>query len=147
MIVRTFTGPTRLSENQVEFVENTINGLMDTPDEVRTGAAEGLDTIAAWLQWFEYPEARHKLFVPSAYRNAKLVALFGAHENVEVIYCPRRSPSGGLAYRMRNEMMLDGATELQAFVTSADFYRSGEWMTINIAHKLGIPVHIWVLPR
>jgi hypothetical protein len=36
--------------------------------------------------------------------------------------------------------MLDLADELIAFLRSPTFYRSGEWMTTNIAKKLNIPI-------
>jgi hypothetical protein len=35
--------------------------------------------------------------------------------------------------------MLEYADELMAYVRQGMFYRSGEWMTINLAEKRGIP--------
>lgn len=142
--VRAFTGPSKLSDEQVEFVEDVLNTL-DEVDEVRTGAANGLDSIAAHLQWYEYPAIRHRLFVPGAPHNKKLVNHMGNELDVEVVQCPKLSTFSD-TYRRRNEMMLDGATELEAFTFNERFYRSGEWMTINIARRLGVKVTIHVIP-
>jgi hypothetical protein len=94
----------------------------------------------------EYHETKHQLFVPAAPHNDKLRIWLtsGAlpRRNVEVITCPEREDMAS-AYRRRNEMMVYHATELVAFVRDEEFYRSGEWMTINIARKEGVPVHIY----
>jgi hypothetical protein len=158
-LIRAFTGPTRLTEDQVEWIEEEINGLIDEPDEVRTGCAPGLDTIAAHLQWAEFPRAKHRLFVPSAYHNEKIVAYLGGRdEDVHVIRCPRKTQRAE-AYRTRNEWMIRGvhdpmqdlllppAHELEAFVFKPEFYRSGEWMSINIAIKSGVLVNKHVIPE
>lgn len=149
-MIRAFTGPTKMTDDQVEWVEGEIIALPDEPDEVRTGCAPGLDTIAAHMQYAEYPNAWHRLFVPSAYHNEKIVHYLDQFETVEVIRCPRRSQRA-TAYRQRNNMMCCyedvPATTLEAFVFSPDFYRSGEWMTINIAIYYGIEVNKHVIPE
>jgi hypothetical protein len=144
-IIRAFTGPTVLTENQVEFIEAAILDLDGYPDEVRTGCAYGVDTIAANVQWFEFPHARHKFYVPAAGYNERLVEWFEPHGNTEIIRCPSRESQTN-AYRRRNEMMVHGATELIAFIHQPKFYRSGEWMTINIAKKANVFVYSFVLP-
>ena len=141
-LVRAYTGPTRLNQDQVELIETTIVEF-DPPDFVRTGCAIGTDTVAGILNIMEYPEAGHKLYVPAAYHNEKFVKwVMMDHREVEIIHCPERE-SAASSYRRRNEMMVHGSTELVAFVYHEEFYRSGEWMTINIARREAIPVTIY----
>jgi hypothetical protein len=141
MIIRAFTGPTFLNEDQADLVEMTILGL-EQPDVVRTGLAKGVDTMACHTNYFQWQDARHVLYVPAAKHNDKLRLYIEENplrRDVEVIKCPERE-SAASAYRRRNEMMVHQATELVAFVYKDEFYRSGEWMTINIARKEGTPV-------
>jgi hypothetical protein len=160
-LIRAFTGPSRLTEGQVEWCEEAINELPDRPTEVRTGCADGLDTIAAGLQWHEYPDIKHLLIVPSAYHNSKFVSYLGAKDGVEVIRCPRKTQRAA-AYRTRNRIMVCGSYEgelpdgqnlyradvLEAFLFQEDFYRSGEWMTVNLALNFGnVVVNKHIIPR
>lgn len=80
-----------------------------------------------------------ELFVPSAGHNAKLVEELAPR--AKVIRCPK----GREPYRVRNTMMVTGADKLVAFVKQPTFYRSGEWMTVNIARRLGIEVDLYVI--
>jgi hypothetical protein len=82
-----------------------------------------------------------------------------------VIRCPKADGTVAGAYRLRNNWMIRGADltmdgafgvdaeaarpadRLHAFVKDEDFYRSGEWMTINIARKAGVEIVKDVLPR
>jgi hypothetical protein len=143
-MIRAFTGPTKLDEEQFELVEDFIRGLDGEPDEVRTGCAHGVDTIACNMQWFDFPHATHKLYVPAAYHNERHVEWFEPNGNVEIIHCPKRE-SAASSYRRRNEMMVTGADELIAFVYRGTYYRSGEWMTIKIARKQGVTVQVFVI--
>lgn len=145
--VRAFTGPTHLTSEQTVWAIQQINKL-EPVDEVHTGAAIGLDTLAATTCVHKMPNAKHVIFVPAAPYDQRIfrkmyIALNQSH-GFTVVKCPSigLNPAN---YRKRNEMMLDGATELCAFATSDKFYRSGEWMTINIARKADIPVHLFVL--
>jgi hypothetical protein len=63
-----------------------------------------------------------------------------------VVPCPKE-PSASLTYRRRNTMMVEGSDHLLAFVWKDEFYRSGEWMTINIAHAAGVPVNLMIIPQ
>ena len=145
MTVRAFTGPSTLTEDQKRFVQDQVAELPHV-DEVRTGGAHGVDTEAAlvsvrWLQ----DATRHVLYLPNADFNERVLAL-GFLPNVAIVRVPG-GPERSAAYRARNRAMVDGATELVAFVREPEFYRSGEWMTINLARKAGIPVIVIELPK
>jgi hypothetical protein len=115
------------------------------PSEVdtwRSGCAYGLDTIAA-RQAILSGVSNVELYVPHARYNNHLVTELA--NRAKVIVC-QTSPE---PYRTRNEWMLEGkgmgvaykrADKLVAFLKSDNFYRSGEWMTVNIANRLGVPV-------
>jgi hypothetical protein len=145
MIVRAFTGPSTLTEEQIDVIWDHALALPQ-PDVARTGLAYGVDSVVAECMYREYHDTKHSLFRPAAPHNDKLLAWLtsGALPNrkVEVIDCPAREDRAS-AYRRRNEMMVHNATELVAYVRESEFYRSGEWMTINIARKEGMPVTIY----
>lgn len=142
-----FTGPSSLTREQELVVTRYMNKLAldGERDTWRSGAAYGVDTVAA----------RHavlpnigvlvvELYVPAAPHNDELVKeLTGI---ATIIRCPVRAEP----YRIRNKMMIDGlrktrADVLVAFVKSDKFYRSGEWMTVNIAKAYGVQVDLNVI--
>lgn len=78
------------------------------------------------------------LYLPiGSYYNTDLLG----HANVRQIH---QVPDG---YRKRNEALVRGSTYLHAFLFSPTFYRSGEWMTVNIAAKMGIPTKFYIIGR
>jgi hypothetical protein len=147
MIIRAFTGPATLTEEQIDVIWDICLG-MPRPHVARTGLAHGVDSAVAECLYREYHETKHQLFVPAAPHNDKLRIWLtsGAlpQRHVEIINCPEREDRAS-AYRRRNEMMVHNATELVAFVREPEFYRSGEWMTINIARKEGVPTTIYTI--
>jgi hypothetical protein len=137
-MIISFTGPSRLMDNQVRFVQDALDVVANEDPNWptwRSGCAYGVDTLAA--------QAAHvfmfdlELYVPGAPHNEQLVEEMLGYAS-EVYQCPL----GLEPYRQRNELMVQGSDKLVAFVRSAKFYRSGEWMTINIARRLNIPVEI-----
>lgn len=139
-----FTGPTKLSVEQRRYCVEAL-GNMPFADEYVTGGAEGLDVLAAACMMQLYPEARHIIMVPRGvpYDLPNVNKLAKAGANVQV------APGGSEPYRQRNRAMFTPLAvdqELQAFVYRDTFYRSGEWMTINIARRLGIPFNLYPLP-
>src|SRR4051794_40309033 len=129
-----FTGPSsHLYRNQEIAIAGHMDEIASELDTWRSGCAHGVDTMAA----------RHavmtgvlgiELYVPAAPHNEELVDELDG--TARIIQCPR----GGEPYRTRNELMVQGADRLVAFVLKDTFYRSGTWMTINIARKTGIEV-------
>jgi len=149
-MIRAFTGPSQLTPLQRRWA---ILSMLEQPsaDVWRSGAAHGLDTVAARLAITL--ETDLELYVPAANHNETLVRQL-APQATQVIRCPHRATTSD-SYRSRNEIMVTGAVgprliepsdQLQAFVLKPNFYRSGEWMTINIALKRGIEVIKVILP-
>ena len=155
--VYAFTGPSRLSRDQSIFV---IEDLLTLPEPriVRTGAAPGLDTEVAKHAIDYWPHALHELYVPDADHNEDIVKFFlGLPKKTKTrIVWMRPGASPASAYRQRNEAMINGsdgwvhtgprATMLHAYLRSLKFYRSGEWMTVNIAKGLRVPTRPTLLP-
>ena len=135
-MIRAFTGPSRLGQRQARFVWETVRSLVPA-DEVRTGGAYGADTEAAIASYAHLPDARHVIYLPAATYNEEVRHIPG----VEFVLCDV-GPTAAVSYRLRNQAMLEGVDELVAFVTAPTFYRSGEWMTINIARKFSEHVNV-----
>jgi predicted Rossmann fold nucleotide-binding protein DprA/Smf involved in DNA uptake len=114
-------------------------------DTWRSGAAYGIDSVAAYLAVAMGAEL--ELFVPAAKHNEELVDTLITRNGVLVIRCGSKH-SQSETYRRRNKLMVKGSDHLLAFVKfeKTEWYRSGEWMTINIARKLGIPVKVVPIP-
>lgn len=154
MIIRAFTGPTQLFvEQQERFKEWVYN--MEVADETRSGCAYGVDTLVLDC-YLDFPtNGTLHLFIPGASHNRSMVEdakLLVPEKLLKITKCDRMTIPA-LTYRVRNNWMVQGvvrldipsATELCAVVYKPTFYRSGEWMTINIAKYLGIPVKKLVL--
>lgn len=140
-LVRAVTGPTNITARQRAFVRFSLTE-MRAPTEFRSGAAFGVDTVAAFRALELWPDARHVLYVPAGHHNFHL----SEHWEGDRQDCAEgRTPAD--SYRARNGAMVHGAHELVAYVRKAAFYRSGEWMTIGIATRLGVSVEMRVLPR
>jgi hypothetical protein len=138
-VIRAFTGPTELTAEQKLWVAQQ---MLVAPQATvyRSGCAYGVDTVAAYLALAVGVDL--ELYVPSAPHNATLVTQRLA---TFVIRCPKMSTMP-LTYRRRNSMMIHAADHLMAFVWKDKFYRSGEWMTINIARTRGVPFDLKVIP-
>lgn len=131
-----FTGPSHLSAYQAATARRVLRGLQSPSSLVtwRSGGAYGLDTLVVEEAG---PNVDVCMFVPVGYRyNTSLLTAFDVADTVYV--------EGG--YRARNEALVKDADILHAFLWRDTFYRSGEWMTVNIARRAGIPVDIHLLP-
>ena len=144
MRIRAFTGPSRLDERQSEWVAERVSTL-HWADEIRTGASRGADTIAAQISMDRFPTALHVLYVPDGPHNVNFVKYL-VRRGAVTIDCPHKAKRAA-AYRARNEMMVHGASQLIAFLFSPKFYRSGEWMTVNIARDLGVQIVPFIVPQ
>jgi len=136
-----FTGPSALTRSEELRVVARIEDVAATFDTWRSGCAFGVDSIAA-RQAILSDVLGLELYVPAAPHNEALVMELA--DRARVIPCPRRATDAD-SYRMRNRMMVDEADHLIAFVKSAVYYRSGEWMTINLARKRRVPVELNVI--
>lgn len=129
-MIQSFTGPSRLTPAQETWCRDKLAQIYPGHTR-RSGAALGLDTVVA----LEYPADRLHLFVPKGKLFNDSLLNLGA--KVDFI-------NGG--YRTRNMFLVAGSDELHAFVRAMTFYRSGEWMTVNIAKRLNVPVQFHLLP-
>jgi hypothetical protein len=134
-----FTGPSSLTRNQELDVAEHMDNLATEGHIWRSGCAYGVDTMAAHQGYGM--GARVELYIPSAEHNVELVNELT--NKAQMIRCPVGGTKG--PYRIRNEMLVQGATKLFAYLKSDSFYRSGEWMTVNIARQLGVPVEVTVI--
>ena len=126
-MITAFTGPTDLSPKQRLWCAHRI--VETAPLGVwRSGCAYGLDTLAAYLAIAI--EVELELYVPFARHNGTLVRELA--QNAHVFRCDG-GPDDATSYRIRNKAMVKGIDRLLAFVRAPGFYRSGEWMTINLA--------------
>jgi hypothetical protein len=142
-LIRAFTGPDGLTDFQTRWAAMRMLAVQPIADTWRSGCAYGIDTIAARLGEaidVEFLE----LYLPMAHHNGTLV--YDLARKSKVVQCPKRATTAA-AYRARNERMVKGADQLVAFVWKDEFYRSGEWMTINIAAKQDIEIVKFVIPK
>jgi len=135
MSVYAFTGPSRLSLAQDQQARQILRAIrLDNPLATwRSGGAYGLDTLVV-----EESGCTQNLILVVPYGrtyNEQLLADFDLTDTWHI--------EGG--YRERNEHLVEGVDKLHAFVRQPMFYRSGEWMTINIAKHRGVPVEMHVL--
>jgi hypothetical protein len=132
-----FTGPSKLGPKQARQVEQTIRSLKNV-EEFTTGAAFGVDTLAYYMGVKLHPHAKHRVCVPVGHAHNDTLVQHARGFGATIV------PVHG-GYRNRNEAMFDPLDPpdqtLVAFVKSLGFYRSGEWMTINIAKKLRVCVY------
>jgi hypothetical protein len=144
------TGPTAIGDQGRVIVVNMMKGLKDV-EEVTTGAAHGVDTIAAIAGMKYHPKARHRVIIPGAPCNFAWATSLSGVLNVEVTEMPVSDGTHAEMYRARNEAMFEPLDverqTLIAFVHNFKFYRSGEHMTINIARKLGVSLVLSHVPR
>lgn len=145
-LITAVTGPSHLAPSQRRYAAERLAALLNT-DVLRSGCAFGLDTVAAYVALAAGYDLQ--LFVPAGRHNAALVAGLGRADDIQVIRVPQVPGGPAAQYRTRNLWLISRppADRLHAFVFRPTFYRSGEWMTINIAEKAGIDVIIEVLPK
>jgi hypothetical protein len=134
MTIFSFTGPSKLTDTQERWCLQELESV--NADALwRSGCAFGLDTLVAYGQ----APGRVHLFAPAGqWYNRDMVSEVTRRGALLV-----RVPSG---YRRRNEMLVNGSDALHAFLKSPDFYRSGEWMTTNIARRTGVTVVEHIIP-
>ena len=129
-----FTGEARIDEREAHYVDAVLQTLTPAVDTLRTGACIGVDTAVA-----EYGLQRGFLVHTVVPANRKAVdPLWREHCSTFFEMPPDTD------YRDRNTRMVQPAQRLIAFPRWSEndnrSIRSGTWMTVRIARKLGIPV-------
>ena len=131
MIELAFTGPSSLSilDGEEARCRAILRDLRRRAGLVtwRSGGAFGLDTLV--VEESGAQQDVHLIYPDGERWNEALLDEYDFMGLVTPV------PGG---YRRRNEVLVTGADHLHAFVRSLTFYRSGEWMTINIARRLGV---------
>jgi hypothetical protein len=141
-----FTGPTRLTLAETALAARVVAAL-DDPTEITTGAAAGWDCTVALAALAAWPGALHRVICPGAsYDRMGVDGLIQAAKRLrpagfEVINMP---PMGTVAasYRGRNARLIEHGDVLVAAVAHLAYYRSGEWMTINLAKRARVTVEL-----
>lgn len=119
-----------------KMVEGYIRDLVPTPTEFTTGAAYGIDSIAATVAWtyLEHPIVL-RVCEPKGQRFNE-----GAREWGFVI----EEVEGG--YMARNDRLVEHSDVLLAFPRSwREELRSGTWATVRRARKAGIEIRYFPL--
>lgn len=131
-----FTGPSHLSRLEEAWCRASLRDLRRHEGLVtwRSGGAYGLDTLVVEESGVNQDI---KLIYPADQHFNR--ALLEEWDFTEAIAVPG-------SYRDRNEVLVRGAFALHAYLRSATFYRSGEWMTVNIARRLHVPTEFHVIP-
>lgn len=110
-----------------------------------TGAAKGVDTLAAYLCYAWKREATHTVVVPNGRHNIEIVQ-FALAMDLDVLQMPE-----GTDHLDRNTEMVRLAEILVAFPpTQNEELRGkggGTWSTIRRARKKGIPIYIYPVNR
>lgn len=133
-----FTGIVALDGPQTARVREVVANLPPA-DRYVTGAAYGVDTVAAEAAMDFWPDVEHIVCVPRAYYNHKAAARLG-ERGARLVTAPVRK-STSASYMARNDLMVsylagdvDGA--LTAFpLTPYEEQRSGTWATLRRARK------------
>jgi hypothetical protein len=149
-----FTGPTEINGAQEAFVKSILCGVIASgADEFTTGAAPGVDALCAEFLFERAPKGtKHRIVVPAAPHDDEMVArmwalsLIAPPGRIEIVRMEPVEGDRAKQYRARNERMVAYSDRLEAFLWKPEFYRSGEWMTVNIARKRGVEVVEWVFP-
>lgn len=148
-----FTGPRALRPAERDLIVPTVDGLAELAGEpalITTGGASGWDMGIALAALDRWPAATHAILLPHAPFDAagfsewKLIA---EARDIDCIWELAPAPPPGsppsVAYRLRNELLVASCRVLVAGLKQGEeFYRSGEWMTVNIARSVGKTVHV-----
>lgn len=143
-----FTGTRSVSIERMSEVCDVVRQACFGFTEFTTGACVGFDTIAAHYVLDLVPDATHRLIVPADRKHVDndVIARFKRLEDERHIieYMPE-----GTSYRDRNERILHYTDKLVAVAEHPEIHarsiRSGTWMTVRIARRLGLPIQEFII--
>ena len=107
-----FSGELELSEAEVAMVRRRL-AAFERAEFYVSGAAFGVDTVAALAAMDLFPDACHRVYVPAAWHNEEAVAELG-RRGAEVIEVPASGSRAG-SYMARNDRMVADCDVLLAF--------------------------------
>lgn len=155
-MILAFTGPEEVETDtiQEEIIRQEVQNLFPLgPTEFVSGAAFGVDTIAALAARDGYLNCIHRLVVPNGRHNEDLVRQWEKYVSEDPlrtdidsrVHVVQRMPEG-TDHLARNDEMIHRADILIAFPrTPEEEKRSGTWATIRRARRKGIPIHLFSL--
>lgn len=133
------SSPLSSPQGTARRVRGAFADLDPVPSEFTTGAAEGIDTLAAHigLEVWGLQRTLHRVCIPAG------VYYHPCWEDPPSFYVVERVTGG---YMKRNDRLVDHADVLLAFPRNRNEYlRSGTWATVRRARKRGIEVRIYPL--
>lgn len=136
-MIAAFTGPSGLSPIEEVFCRATLRQLRRLNGGIetwRSGGAYGLDTLV--VEESGCQQDVHLIYPDGLRWNTGLLLKYDFGDLVTAV---------GGGYRRRNEILVEGADVLHAFLFAPTFYRSGEWMTVNIAARAGVEVRRYII--
>jgi hypothetical protein len=125
-----FTGSRKITEAQRKLVIKRLEEIKPTVTHYITGACTGVDAEVALWAYEQHPEANQIIVVPNRRLHVDDRVMHFHTDNVMYIEMPRHPTS----YRDRNERIVDLSERVEAFWDGRT-YKSGTYMTINIAKK------------
>lgn len=149
-----FTGTRNVPDACVQRVQDFVGDhsiIVADELEFTTGGCVGFDALAA--QWLvdNTPWSTHRVVVPaneSQVDQRVVTIIANCAKFAPSAYLVERMPPG-TSYRDRNIRILEHSDELVAVAEYPEdagrSRRSGTWMTVRLARKRGIPVHLLVL--
>jgi hypothetical protein len=131
------TGPILVVHGQDHYIADAIEELPLHVTEFTTGAAFGVDTLAARIAVVRLPDTVHRIVAPAKLHNDELAPAlirdYGSNRRIELVQMPE-----GSSYLDRNEYMVDLCDVLLAFPdTEREMLRSGTWHTVRAARRKG----------
>jgi hypothetical protein len=140
------TGPSR----RLEKVERNLLIIsiesLKAVEEFWSGAAAGVDCLAAGAALRAFPKAKHRIVIPRwkggvcphYTPGVRVLREIAAREGaeLEVMGGPKDGKDEAAGYLRRNDLLAEKGSHLLAYVSSTNRYRSGEWATIDRFRKL-----------
>lgn len=131
------TGPILVVHGQDHYIADAIEELPLHVTEFSTGAAFGVDTLAARIAVVRLPDTVHRIVAPAKRHNHELAPAlirdYGSNRRIQHVQMPE-----GTTYLDRNERMVTYCDVLLAFPEAErEVVRSGTWHTVRAARRAG----------
>jgi hypothetical protein len=141
------SGVSEIEESEYKYIAKCLRPhiINSRNKHFITGAATGVDTLAAYLCYAWRREATHTVVVPNGRHNTEIVQ-FALAMDLDVLQMPE-----GTDHLDRNTEMIKLAEILVAFPPTENEQLRGKgggtWSTIRRARKKGIPIYIYPVNR
>lgn len=141
----------KLNEAQIEIITRTLAEIeSEDIGAWWTGAAKGVDAIAAGVLLRLYPEAKHRVLIPrwrggvcKHYKPGVVQMKRMAKEggvDLKVVKAPNTARSEAAGLLLRDDVLAVNCTHMVGFPSGAkEEQRSGTWATLRRAWRLNRP--------